>query len=182
MESNFEFLEKLRPSLADLCKTAEGNLYSDPNFCVRKLGCFAEAVVSDIISSEQIVCGETQSEKLCALKEHNILSAAALHALNRIRLSKYDAMQKNSRTSVSEAKRCLRDAFTVQVCYMRYYDSDFILPVFYMPEKDTVFSDFSSRQEEEPDKTGGSFLLYVVSSLLGISIVLNVILYLFGSF
>ena len=40
MKSNFDFLKKYWPALAQIGETAEHYLYSDPNSCMYKLGMF----------------------------------------------------------------------------------------------------------------------------------------------
>ena len=42
MGSNFEFLNRYWPVLAQLGANAENYLYSDPNACIYKIGLFSE--------------------------------------------------------------------------------------------------------------------------------------------
>ena len=42
MKSNFDFLNRYWPALAQIGATAETYVYSDPNACIYKLGMFAE--------------------------------------------------------------------------------------------------------------------------------------------
>ena len=46
MASNFEFLEKNFPVLADYGRKAENYLYSDSNSCLMKLGMIGETIVN----------------------------------------------------------------------------------------------------------------------------------------
>ncbi len=50
MKSNFEFLRRYWPALAEIGATAEGYLFTDPNSCIFKLGMFGERVVSEIFA------------------------------------------------------------------------------------------------------------------------------------
>ena len=47
MKSNFEFLNRYWPALAQIGETAENYLYSDPNACIFKIGLFAERLVQE---------------------------------------------------------------------------------------------------------------------------------------
>ena len=74
MASNFAFLEKQYPELAELGKSAERNLYRDTDASSYKMGKMAEQIVNLIIIHEKIyTCGETASERIAYLwKEHYI--------------------------------------------------------------------------------------------------------------
>ena len=74
MTSNFAFLEKQYPELAELGKSAERNLYRDTDASSYKMGKMAEQIVNLIIIHEKIyTCGETASERIAYLwKEHQI--------------------------------------------------------------------------------------------------------------
>ena len=54
MKSNFEFLNRYWPVLAQLGANAENYLYSDPNACIYKLGMFAERLVQEILVFEHM--------------------------------------------------------------------------------------------------------------------------------
>ena len=49
MKSNFDFLNRYWPALAQIGATAETYVYSDPNACIYKLGMFAERLVQEIL-------------------------------------------------------------------------------------------------------------------------------------
>ena len=44
MKSNFKFLNRYWPALAQIGETAENYLYSDPNACIFKIGLFCRAL------------------------------------------------------------------------------------------------------------------------------------------
>ena len=68
MTSNFAFLEKQYPELAELGKSAERNLYRDTDASSYKMGKMAEQIVNLIIIHEKIyTCGETASERIAYL-------------------------------------------------------------------------------------------------------------------
>lgn len=54
MESNFRFLEKVFPVLAQFGKTAEKYLYSDSNSCLMKLGMIGETIVNLMFTYDRI--------------------------------------------------------------------------------------------------------------------------------
>ena len=54
MKSNFDFLNRYWPALAQIGATAETYVYSDPNACIYKLGMFAERLVQEILVFEHI--------------------------------------------------------------------------------------------------------------------------------
>lgn len=54
MPSNFEFLEKNFPVLADYGRKAENYLYSDSNSCLMKLGMIGETIVNLIFKYDRI--------------------------------------------------------------------------------------------------------------------------------
>ena len=60
MSSNFEFLNRYWPVLAQLGANAENYLYSDPNACIFKIGLFSERVVREIMAFENMRIGFSQ--------------------------------------------------------------------------------------------------------------------------
>jgi len=54
MASNFEFLEKNFPVLADYGRKAENYLYSDSNSCLMKLGMIGETIVNLIFKYDRV--------------------------------------------------------------------------------------------------------------------------------
>lgn len=54
MKSNFDFLNRYWPALAQIGATAETYVNSDPNACIYKLGMFAERLVQEILVFEHI--------------------------------------------------------------------------------------------------------------------------------
>ena len=55
MKSNFEFLNRYWPALAQIGETAENYLYSDPNACIFKIGLFAERLVQEKRNADRSV-------------------------------------------------------------------------------------------------------------------------------
>ncbi|MCM1166815.1 MAG: hypothetical protein NC401_12485, partial [Ruminococcus sp.] len=59
--SNFEFLRKYWPALAQIGETAENYLFTDPNSCLIKLGMLAERLVLEIFAFENIPQPDTDN-------------------------------------------------------------------------------------------------------------------------
>ena len=76
MKSNFEFLRRYWPALAEIGATAEGYLFTDPNSCIFKLGMFGERVVSEIFAVEHLRTPEaddSQAARIRILKREGLL-------------------------------------------------------------------------------------------------------------
>ena len=76
MKSNFEFLNRYWPALAQIGAAAENYLYSDPNSCVIKLGMFGERLVLEIYVFDKIEQPETDnthSNRIRILKREGML-------------------------------------------------------------------------------------------------------------
>ena len=54
MASNFDFMAKYWPDIAQIGKMAELYLYADANTCIYKLGVLAERVAQEICTFEKI--------------------------------------------------------------------------------------------------------------------------------
>lgn len=85
MKSNFEFLNRYWPALAQIGETAENYLYSDPNACIFKIGLFAERLVQEILVFEHIsepATDNTHANRIRILKRAGLLP----HEISRIEL------------------------------------------------------------------------------------------------
>ena len=69
MKSNFEFLKKYWPVLAQIGAAAESYVYSDANACLYKLGMFGERLILEIlllsISRSQLLTIRTPTGFVC---------------------------------------------------------------------------------------------------------------------
>lgn len=77
--SNFEFLRRYWPQLADLASLAENYLYTDPNSTMIKFGMFAEQIVAEIFAVENLKTPETddsQAARIRTLKREGQLPSA----------------------------------------------------------------------------------------------------------
>ena len=83
MKSNFDFLNRYWPALAQIGATAETYVYSDPNACIYKLGMFAERLVQEILVFEHIAepaVDNTHANRIRILKRAGLLPQAAAWA------------------------------------------------------------------------------------------------------
>lgn len=74
--SNFEFLKKYWPALAQIGTTAENYLYTDPNACLYKLGMFGERLVLEIFAFEKMSEPEydnTHANRIRTLKREGLI-------------------------------------------------------------------------------------------------------------
>ena len=70
MKSNFDFLNRYWPALAQIGATAETYVYSDPNACIYKLGMFAERLVQEThFDGRQSVHDVELIDDLCDLRK-----------------------------------------------------------------------------------------------------------------
>ena len=138
MSSNFEFLNRYWPVLAQLGANAENYLYSDPNACIFKIGLFSERVVREIMAFENMpepAMDNTHSNRIRMLKRAGLLPRDIDNALYVLRKSRNEADHTGS-GSTDEAKTLLSLAYNLAVWFMETYgDWGYIAPEFVMPEE-----------------------------------------------
>ena len=136
MKSNFEFLNKYWPALAQIADTAEKYLYSDPNACMYKLGMFSERLVQEIMVFEGIpdpVTDNTQSKRIRLLKSAGLLPYDIDNTLYALRKNRNDAVHAGA-DSLDDAKMLLSMAYNLAVWFMQTYGDwsfnpeSFVLP------------------------------------------------------
>ena len=106
MKSNFEFLSRYWPALAQIGETAENYLYSDPNACIFKIGLFAERLVQEILVFEHISEPETDNthaNRIRILKRAGLLPHEIDNTLYLLRKTRNSAVHAGS-DSVDEAQ------------------------------------------------------------------------------
>lgn len=136
MKSNFEFLNKYWPVLAQLGANAENYLYSDPNACIYKLGMFSERLVLEMLVFEKIdepQNDNTHANRIRLLKRAGLLPFEIDNTLYLLRKTRNTAVHTGS-DSVDEAKMLLSMAFNLAVWFMQTYgDWSFNAHDFAMP-------------------------------------------------
>ena len=154
MKSNFEFLNRYWPALAQIGETAENYLYSDPNACIFKIGLFAERLVQEILAFEKISEPEvdnTHANRIRLLKRAGLLPHEIDNTLYLLRKNRNSAVHSGA-DSVDEAKMLLSMTYNLAVWFMETYgDWGYIAPEFVMPEE-VSHPDFKSLIAEQEKK------------------------------
>ncbi len=136
MKSNFEFLNRYWPVLAQLGANAENYLYSDPNACIYKLGLFSERLVQEILVFEKIpepVTDNTHANRIRLLKRAGLLPREIDDTLYLLRKTRNAAVHAGE-DSVEDAKTLLSLAYQLAAWFMEIYgDWDFAAPPFVLP-------------------------------------------------
>lgn len=138
MKSNFEFLNRYWPVLAQLGANAENYLYSDPNACIYKLGMFAERLVQEILVFEHMdepKIDNTHANRIRLLKRAGLLPYEIDNTLYVLRKTRNSAVH-TGKDSVDEAKTLLSMTYNLAVWFMEIYgDWGYIAEDFIIPEK-----------------------------------------------
>lgn len=154
MRSNFEFLDRYWPVLAQLGANAENYLYSDPNACIYKLGLFSERLVQEILVFEKIQepdTDNTHANRIRLLKRAGLLPREIDDTLYLLRKTRNSAVHTGA-DSVEEAKTLLSMAHHLSVWFMETYgDWGFIASKFVLPveEKQPDFQAVIAEQEQK---------------------------------
>lgn len=140
MKSNFDFLNRYWPALAQIGATAETYVYSDPNACIYKLGMFAERLVQEILVFEHIAepaVDNTHANRIRILKRAGLLPHEIDNTLYVLRKTRNSAVHIGT-DSVDEAKTLLSLTYNLAVWFMETYgDWGYIAPEFVMPSETT---------------------------------------------
>ena len=154
MKSNFEFLNRYWPALAQIGETAENYLYSDPNACIFKIGLFAERLVQEILVFERMEEPEvdnTHANRIRLLKRAGLLPHEIDNTLYLLRKTRNSAVHTGA-DSVDEAKMLLSMTYNLAVWFMETYgDWGYIAPDFVMPEE-VSHPDFEALIAEQEKK------------------------------
>ena len=138
MKSNFDFLNRYWPALAQIGAAAENYLYSDPNACIYKIGMFAERLVNEIMVFEHISAppvDNTHSNRIRLLKRAGLLPRDIDNTLYLLRKTRNIAVHTGA-DSVDDAKTLLSLMYNLAVWFMETYgDWGFIAPAFVMPDE-----------------------------------------------
>lgn len=135
MNSNFAFLEKYWPDMAEIGHTAELYLYKDANACIFKLGLLSERIVSEIIRIENLSVpeGSSHADRIRILKHAGMLPQTIDDILYALRKARNDAVHAGL-NSTSKAETLLRMAFSLSSWFMVVYgDWNFSTPEYVAP-------------------------------------------------
>ena len=136
MESNFRFLEKDFPVLAQFGKTAEKYLYSDSNSCLMKLGMIGETIVNLMFTYDRINLPQENSavERINVLAREGLLTRDLVDIFHALRKVRNKAVHENYE-SVSDGKAWLQMAYSLCEWFMQtygdwnYQNRPFVMPL-----------------------------------------------------
>lgn len=154
MKSNFEFLNRYWPALAQIGAVAESYVYSDANACLYKLGMFGERLILEIFAFEHIkepTIDNTHANRIRLLKREGLIPKKIDDILYALRKTRNDAIHAGA-DSVEDAKTLLSMTYNLAVWFMEVYgDWGYIAPAFVMPEN-VVQPDYESIIKEQEEK------------------------------
>ena len=154
MKSNFEFLNRYWPALAQIGAAAESYVYSDANACLYKLGMFGERLILEIFTFEHIeepTIDNTHANRIRLLKREGLIPKKIDDILYALRKTRNDAVHAGA-DSVEDAKTLLSMTYNLAVWFMEVYgDWGYIAPAFVMPEN-VVQPDYESIIKEQEEK------------------------------
>lgn len=153
MKSNFDFLDKEFPVLAQFGKKAEAYLYSDSNSCLMKLGMIGETVVNLMFAYDRITppTENTAVNRITTLSREGLLPRDLVDILHSLRKARNKAVHENY-SSIEEGKVLLQMAHSLCEWFMQTYGYWDYQPVpFVMPTAvpSTNTADISSDEAKE---------------------------------
>ena len=152
MQSNFDFLEKEFPVLAQFGKKAESYLYSDSNSCLMKLGMIGETVVNLMFTYDHITlpAENTAVNRITVLFREGLLTQDLVDILHALRKVRNKAVHENY-ASVTEGKTLLQMAHSLCEWFMQTYGDwnyqhhEFVMPA---PQQAKVIDKAAEEQME----------------------------------
>lgn len=136
MESNFAFLKKEFPVLANLGELAEKYCYSDSNSCLMKLGMIGETIVNLMFTYDriQLPYDNTAVTRIDTLLNEGLLTsdlASILHGLRKIR----NKAVHDNYSSIPDSKAFLQMTYSLCEWFMQTYGDwnyqhcDYVMPL-----------------------------------------------------
>lgn len=162
MDSNFKFLEKDFPVLANFGNLAEKYCYTDPNSCLMKLGMIGETIVNLMFTYDKIPMpyDNTAVNRINILFREGFLTKDLTDILHALRKVRNKAAHENYGKS-SECSVFLQMTYSISEWFMQtygdwnYQHKDYIMPVEDLNEKQTqnIVSDKEKEKEKEDKLT-----------------------------
>ena len=156
MISNFAFLEKDFPVLANFGRLAEEYCYSDSNSSLMKLGMIGETIVNLMFSYDRIPlpADNTAVKRIDTLFREGMLTRDLVDILHALRKIRNKAAHENY-TNVQEGKTLLQMAHSLCEWFMQTYgDWGYIAKPFVMPEEQTVAKADPEKEKAEEERLG----------------------------
>lgn len=140
--SNFSFLNKDFPVLAQFGIKAEQYLYSDSNSCLMKLGMIGETIVNLMFTYDRISLPAENNavNRISTLYREGLLTQDLVDILHALRKTRNKAVHDNY-TSVSDGKSLIQMAYSLCEWFMQTYgDWGYLNKPFVMPEENTTIA------------------------------------------
>lgn len=141
MKSNFEYLKRYWPALAQIGAAAENYLYSDPNACLYKLGMFGERLILEIFAFEHIPepsIDNTHANRIRLLKREGLIPKKIDDILFALRKTRNSAVHSGA-DSIDDAKTLLQMTYNLSTWFMEVYgDWGYIAADFVMPQQEVL--------------------------------------------
>ena len=137
LKSNFIFLEKAFPALAQIGSTAEDYLYSDTNSCMYKLGQFGEMLVNLMLKLDNIpppTFDNTHANRIKLLKKNGLIPKEIDDILYSLRTTRNKAVHENY-DSFEDCKILLEWLITLRYGLCKLTIGNMSLPHFFMDNK-----------------------------------------------
>ena len=153
MKSNFSFLERAFPVLANFGGLAEQYCYSDSNSCLMKLGMIGETVVNLIFSYDRIPLpyDNTAVARIDTLLREGLITRDLSDILHALRKARNKAVHENY-ASVEEGKTLLQMAYSLCEWFMQTYgDWNYQNQPFVMPEPQAEPVDTAAEESKEDE-------------------------------
>lgn len=153
MASNFDFLQKDFPILANFGELAEDYCYSDSNSCLMKLGMIGETIVNLMFTYDRIPVptNNTASERIKKLQKEGLLSKDLVDILHALRIKRNKAVHENY-ASIADGKALLEMAYSLCEWFMQTYgDWDYENRPFALPieNKNAIIVDKEAEKSKE---------------------------------
>lgn len=154
MVSNFEFLNKEFPVLANFGSLAEKYCFSDSNSCLMKLGMIGETIVNLMFTYDRIRYPEdnTAVNRINKLQKEGLLTSDLASILHELRKKRNLAVHENY-SSIQDGKALLQMAHSLCEWFMQTYgDYRYVHHEFIMPsEEQKTVIDFDIQKESEKE-------------------------------
>lgn len=136
MVSNFKFLEKEFPVLANFGNLAEKYCYTDPNSCLMKLGMIGETIVNLMFTYDKIPVPYENSavNRINVLNSEGLLTKDLIDILHALRKVRNKAVHENY-AEVLDCPVFLEMAYSLSEWFMQtygdwnYQHKEFVMPV-----------------------------------------------------
>lgn len=137
MSSNFAFLDKEFPVLAQFGALAEAYLYSDANYCLLKLGLIGETITSLMLTYDRLTppTDNTAANRISMLYREGLLTKDLVEILHALRKARNKAPHENY-ASIEAGKALLQMTHSLCEWFMQTYgDSNYQAVPFVMPQE-----------------------------------------------